>query len=785
MAATSTKKGSNLLCRVANASPQKVCEYVRRLPKTIMPENRFRDYMGSGWFSNEHQAPEQWGLYYIDGVNYYPRFNRDISEKEAEQYLYGWMKRFIVINPYTRFRQSNDSNLVLSIVSYMESNPSEHDLKKIISNIITNDEPFVLNEILANALTQYSEVLKVTSSNKKEEVFRVELVDGYKKIIKNKYMTKKEYFDLFSDIKVANYDDEPRQQIFYGAPGTGKSHEINDITKGENVIRTTFHPDSDYSTFVGAYKPVMDDVDVHVVPVVFNNSGIGFDKNSGTFNEKRIAYKFVKQAFLKAYLLAWKKYANSKCNNSTTNNNDFETSTGGYYIISSVETNKIILSRKFFFTKKAVLDEWPNLWNGNSFEVPEGPQSGKSVQHAIAKWIYSQIKDCSIDSFEEGWTKLMNDINTLESVDVRKKTTIYNLSRNDNNNEEIIVKVEGAGKSRNNLKNIFEGKESSRKLDNRLVDILKRYDNNFDVAWGKLKDDVRMGANTDEMEAPNADVEPQFLVIEEINRGNCAQIFGDLFQLLDRDDDGFSTYPIEADTDLQRAIKIAFEEEDDYKIDSLEIDDAIEDYTSNYDSTLSEDVKEGRVLLLPPNLYIWATMNTSDQSLFPIDSAFKRRWDWVYKPIGYKNNNWTIEIGNKKYNWVDFQLKINEKIYNVDNSEDKQLGDYFVNADRTRGKISADTLLNKILFYIWNDVCKDDPDQIFQWNDGKDNKSIKFSDFFGPDRDEKLQGFMAFNGISEIKDSTNTNSSVNTDDSEDSEGVKIDTTTKDNNEINA
>jgi hypothetical protein len=116
-------------------------------------------------------------------------------------------------------------------------------------------------------------------------------------------------------------------------------------------------------------------------------------------------------------------------------------------------------------------------------------------------------------------------------------------------------------------------------------------------------------------------------------------------------------------------------------------------------------------------------------------------------PIGYKNDNWVIKIGEKKYKWVDFQHKINDKIYSVDNSEDKQLGDYFVNADRTGKEISSDTLLNKILFYLWNDVCKDDPDIIFKWVDDQDNnkeKSIKFSEFFREEKKRKLQGFMAF-----------------------------------------
>ena len=385
---------------------------------------------------------------------------------------------------------------------------------------------------------------------------------------------------------------QPLQQIFYGAPGTGKSHEIKNQTKGKSAIRTTFHPDSDYSTFVGAYKPFMDSVEARVVPVVINN-GISLNQNVGTYNEKRITYKFVKQAFSKAYLGAWKKYA---------------------------EKN--------------------------------------------------------------------------------------------------------------------EGEEAA----------------------------------------------PQYLIIEEINRGNCAQIFGDLFQLLDRSAKGFSEYPIEADTDMKDAIKNAFAEEDEYRVDSLNIDDVIDGYISNYDSTLSNDVREGRVLLLPPNLYIWATMNTSDQSLFPIDSAFKRRWDWVYRPISYKNSHWTIVIGEKRYYWVDFQKMINQKIYDVDNSEDKQLGDYFVNADRTGNTINADSLLNKILFYLWNDVCKDDPDQIFRWiNDKKQVESIKFSDFFGADKEKKLQGFMAFNKINAIgeQQSADTNMAQ-----QDEETETSDTPTEEDNDLN-
>ena len=102
--------------------------------------------------------------------------------------------------------------------------------------------------------------------------------------------------------------------------------------------------------------------------------------------------------------------------------------------------------------------------------------------------------------------------------------------------------------------------------------------------------------------------EDVFLVIEEINRGNCAQIFGDLFQLLDRKG-GRSEYLIEADTDLANYLQEAL--------------------AKSPRTDIPQEIKSGERLMLPQNLYIWATMNTSDQSLFPIDSAFKRRWDWT------------------------------------------------------------------------------------------------------------------------------------------------------------
>lgn len=166
--------------------------------------------------------------------------------------------------------------------------------------------------------------------------------------------------------------------------------------------------------------------------------------------------------------------------------------------------------------------------------------------------------------------------------------------------------------------------------------------------------------------------DPVYLIIEEINRGNCAQIFGDLFQLLDRKN-GVSTYAIKPDTELSKFLA-------------------------------SEDVPSEE-LRLPNNLHIFATMNTSDQSLFPMDSAFKRRWAMEYKPINYSNDvasQFTIEVAGKKYSWVKFLKMVNEMIINATDSEDKQMGEFFI-----KSSVSEKEFINKVMFYLWNDVCKD------------------------------------------------------------------------------
>ena len=210
---------------------------------------------------------------------------------------------------------------------------------------------------------------------------------------------------------------------------------------------------------------------------------------------------------------------------------------------------------------------------------------------------------------------------------------------------------------------------------------------------------------------------PQFLVVEEINRGNCAQIFGDLFQLLDRDDNGYSKYPVDPDADLEKHLFGWFRAKSKDKkgnehpaVVSNSDGDKWKNRKAGTDETDAtwDDVLSGRKLVLPPNLYIWATMNTSDQSLFPMDSAFKRRWDWEYVPIADAKKGWAIVADGKRFDWWTFLEKANEAIRSATGSEDKELGYFFVKPPEGSTEISAKTFVDKVLFYLFGDAFKDD-----------------------------------------------------------------------------
>jgi len=214
-----------------------------------------------------------------------------------------------------------------------------------------------------------------------------------------------------------------------------------------------------------------------------------------------------------------------------------------------------------------------------------------------------------------------------------------------------------------------------------------------------------------------------FLVIEEINRGNSAAIFGDIFQLLDRDQDGYSEYAISCREEIKQYLEIAFSDTD-----------YAEKIKSIYDVKFGKELVDPySVLLLPPNLIIRATMNTSDQSLFPMDSAFKRRWTWLYMPIQYDFPDKKISLNEKFYSWNEFLKKINDFIYEILETEDKCVGSFFVNNEL----ISGDEFRNKVIFYLWNDVLRDElPEtklRVFprkMLDDTETDFPVNFNDFF-------------------------------------------------------
>ena len=122
-------------------------------------------------------------------------------------------------------------------------------------------------------------------------------------------------------------------------------------------------------------------------------------------------------------------------------------------------------------------------------------------------------------------------------------------------------------------------------------------------------------------------------------------------------------------------------------------------------------------------------MNTSDQSLFPIDSAFKRRWDWVYMPIENAEKGWKIKVNGNEYDWYQFLEAINKEVFALTHSEDKQLGYFFAKAKGTT--IDAETLVNKVYFYLWTDVFKDyDYESQKAFRKPNSNEPIAFKNFF-------------------------------------------------------
>lgn len=425
----------------------------------------------------------------------------------------------------------------------------------------------------------------------------------------------------------------PHQTIFFGSPGTGKSYKIKNTVlasvSDDYIFRTTFHPDTDYASFVGCYKPT-------------------------TMSNKTTAHKII-----------------------------------GYEAL--VEKLREYLER--------------------SYVDPKTQKSYKNVNKA-----------CVVFGFDhyDSIISMLNEDNDEHSI----KSLVSEAYGKDNTTYDTPLRAGMTAKE-----TMLENIEQSSRITYDFAP--QTFTNAYVKAW---KDTTK----------------PVYLVIEEINRGNCAQIFGDLFQLLDRDDNGVSEYPIKADADLTK-------------------------YLQEELGTDHEGISDGKIKL-PANLYILATMNTSDQSLFPMDSAFKRRWEWKYVPtsvIGDKKKTLQVEskeetvllnreqekkvlrLGMYEYDWSVFLEKINKCITDATHSDDKQLGFWFVKTPKDSNLINIETFVSKVIFYLWTDVFKDfgaKATNPFAFKNAEGGWVVcPFSSFFDPYTGEinlgQIHGFMYNLGI--------------------------------------
>lgn len=198
---------------------------------------------------------------------------------------------------------------------------------------------------------------------------------------------------------------------------------------------------------------------------------------------------------------------------------------------------------------------------------------------------------------------------------------------------------------------------------------------------------------------------PHVLVIEEINRADPASIFGDIFQLLDREH-GVSEYPITVNEDLKKYLNKELKGPGEATLNKLlQLDDG----TPHEDSLR---------IVIPSNLYLWATMNSADQGVFPMDTAFKRRWSFTYMPLdGSKDEN--DDTLNPEI-WEEARQGINRllKESNTDIPEDKLLGKFFLSDDDLEDRTTfTNTFKSKVLMYLFEDAAKYCRDQIFEIGD--------------------------------------------------------------------
>lgn len=594
---------ADIICRWRNASIKQVLEFSSIFPgKTVSKEDgrtivnaRWETIGGNSFFTTPYQLAAQMGMYYEDDGMMYSRFNSPISIEEATDYMSFWGKHYYAPNPYTKSLDLEQKPVILN--NYLVNWVLDHE-NALLSEALSSAFPEALGnlDIITNMLNSFSEVninddvmtLKATANGQKYSVTTLEA-------------------------------DAADKVYFFNYVGSGKCSK-------ENIVATEIYRNAQMAPFIGYCIQRFLEYDD-------NMSRAKFKINPKTVGVEGCSFGKLKQAF------------------------DQETDT-----------------RHLDDCDKSI------LWTVEDNEY----------------YYYKQLNHDSFVFFKDYFNQLYRE--RYKIVETSNEYIMYELTivRSNSSLQTIYFGAPGTGKS-------FEAKKQT--IGKPHIRTIFHPDSDYASFIGCYKPVMENGKIVYKYRAQafiNAYInawqtnEPYYLVIEEINRGNCAQIFGDIFQLLDRTD-GESDYDVYPDVDLQQYIKDTFtaaKNEDAEKFNNLSI---------------PEEILSGAVMRLPKNLSIIATMNTSDQSLFPMDSAFKRRWEWKYFAIKDEGKGFKIKIGDdgKEYDWWKTIEAINKKILAATKSSDKQIGYWFAKLPREETVIDAERFVSKVVFYLWNDVFKD------------------------------------------------------------------------------
>lgn len=389
--------------------------------------------------------------------------------------------------------------------------------------------------------------------------------------------------DKLNAIATSDIPSMPRQRIFFGAPGTGKSYSLNEDAKSlvsnkcEHIERVTFHPDYTYANFVGSYKPIMKQSDIECL-----------DDDS-------------------------KKVLSVLNNRTITTQEKYDALYESFKSADGLTRLPIILGLYFddsFETKK---EDGTKASKNNSVERNHG--------RAIRKY----VQLLSEESYKE---KIAYEY--VPGPFIR-----------------LLVKA---------------------------------------------------------LQNPT---DPYVLIVEEINRANVAAVFGDVFQLLDRNNDGESEYSITTTADMRAYLQ----------------------------RELGKD-KDVTTIKIPSNMFIWATMNSADQGVYPMDTAFKRRWDFSYYGIDDEETKlsdvaikpqFTLGQSSKLIAWNSLRKAINDELstdtYNT--NEDKLMGPFFLKEEVFKDNTSFnEAFKNKVLMYLFDDVVKQKRRSFFKCENSNRYSSI-------------------------------------------------------------